>query len=44
MREKIIKKKLKELKERFPEADLESLEKELIPLEDGEVKIKKKKV
>ncbi|MEM5815001.1 MAG: hypothetical protein QXD89_00740 [Candidatus Aenigmatarchaeota archaeon] len=44
MREKIIRKKLKELKEKFPQVDIENLEKELIPLNGKEIKIRKKKV
>jgi hypothetical protein len=44
-REKIIKKKIKELKEKLPGIDEKSLEKDLIPLEGNEIgiKIKKKK-
>ena len=44
MREKIIKEKLKELKKKFPNLDVKILERELIPLDEKEMKIKKKKV
>jgi hypothetical protein len=42
-REKFIKKKIEELKEKFPEIDENILERELIPLEGKEVGIKTKK-
>jgi len=44
-REKFIKKKIRELKEKLPGIDEKSLERDLIPLEGKEVgiKIKKKK-
>ena len=44
-REKFIKKKIRELKEKSPGIDEKSLERDLIPLEGKEVgiKIKKKK-
>jgi hypothetical protein len=42
-REKFIKKKIKELKEKFPEIDEKALERELIPLEGREIGIKTKK-
>ena len=34
--EEIIKKRLKKLKETYPEIDTEKIEKELIPLQSGE--------
>jgi hypothetical protein len=45
-REKFIKKKIGELKEKLPGIDEKSLEKDLIPLEGNEtgIKTKKKKV
>lgn len=43
MREKIIRNKLKELKKKFPNLDVKNLERELIPLDEKETKIKKKK-
>ncbi|MCS7093766.1 MAG: hypothetical protein RMJ18_01105 [Candidatus Aenigmarchaeota archaeon] len=43
MREKIIKKKLKELKEKLPGVDIGDLERDLLPLEGEDVKIKKRR-
>ncbi|MGC9200574.1 MAG: hypothetical protein ACP5F8_01245 [Candidatus Aenigmatarchaeota archaeon] len=45
-REKYIKKKIKELKERFPDLNEKQLERDLIPLEGKEIgiKIKKKRI
>jgi hypothetical protein len=45
-REKFIKKKIEELKEKLPGIDEKSLEKDLIPLEGSEtgIKTKKKKI
>ena len=42
-REKFVRKKLKELKERFPDIDEKALERELIPLEGREIGIKTKR-
>jgi len=42
-RERLIKKKIEELKEKLPGIDEKSLEKDLIPLEGNEVGIKTKK-
>jgi hypothetical protein len=42
-REKFIKKKIEELKEKFPDIEEKTLERELIPLEGKEVGIKTKK-
>ena len=42
-REKYIKKKIKELKERFPDLNEKQLERDLIPLEGKEIGIKTKK-
>jgi hypothetical protein len=42
-REKFIKKKIRELKEKIPSIDENQLERELVPLEGKEVGIKTKK-
>jgi len=42
-KEKFIKKKIRELKEKLPDIDEKSLEKDLIPLEGKEIGIKTKK-
>jgi DNA-binding HxlR family transcriptional regulator len=42
-REKIIKRKIEELKEKFPDIDEKTLERELIPLEEKEIGVKTKK-
>jgi hypothetical protein len=42
-REKFIKKKIRELKEKLPGIDEKSLEKDLIPLEGSETGIKARK-
>ena len=42
-RDRFIRKKLKELKEKFPDIDEKSLERDLIPLEGKGVGIKTKK-
>jgi len=42
-REKFIKKKIRELKEKLPDIDEKSLERDLIPIEGNEVGIKVRK-
>ena len=40
LEESFVKKKLKKLKDRFPDIDVKQIEKELYPLEGGEVVLK----